>query len=118
MSGALDVTLLAAAIGCAVLNTVEVVAKAMRARFVLDNCAEVGLDSRWLPQLAVVEGAGVAGLVLGFAGVPLIGAAAAIGLVGFFAIAVAVHVRARVLHNLAFPAVFLALAVGAVGHFV
>ncbi|MCP2252063.1 DoxX-like family protein [Prauserella aidingensis] len=118
MTGALDVILLAAAIGCAVANAVEVAAKVMRARFVLDNCTEVGLDTRWVPHLAVVEGAGVVGLLLGFAGVPLIGTAAAVGLVGFFVIAVAVHVRARVLHNIAFPAVFLLLAVGAVGHFV
>ena len=117
MTGALDVVLLVAAIGCAVVNAVEVAAKAMRAQFVLDNCTEVGLDTRWVPHLAVVEGAGVVGLLLGFAGVPLIGTAAAVGLAGFFVIAVAVHVRARVLHNIAFPAVFLLLAVGAVGHF-
>ncbi|GAA1198737.1 DoxX family protein [Prauserella alba] len=117
MSGALDVILLVAAIGCAVANAVEVVAKAMRAGFVLDNCAQVGLDARWLPYLAVVEGAGVVGLLLGFAGVPLIGTAAAVGLVAFFVIAIAVHVRALVFHNIAFPAAFLLLAVGAVGHF-
>lgn len=117
MNAALDAILLAAAIGCAVSNAVEVVAKVLRARFVLDNCAAVGIDARWLPHLAVVEGAGVLGLLLGFLGMPLAGTAAAIGLVGFFVIAVAVHIRTRVLHNVAFPAAFLLLAAGAVGHF-
>lgn len=117
MGGVLDVTLLIATIGCVVINLVEVVAKTLRARFVLDNCAEVGLDARWLPYLALVEGAGVVGLVLGFAGLPMIGTAAAAGLVGFFVIAVGVHIRARVLHNIAFPAAFLLLAVAALAHF-
>ncbi|OLT39969.1 transmembrane invasion protein [Saccharomonospora sp. CUA-673] len=114
---AFDVSLLVATIGCVAVNGFEVVAKLLRAPFVVQNCAAVGIDRRWLPHLAAVEGAGVVGLVLGLAGVPLIGLAAAIGLVGFFVIAVAVHIRTRVLHNIAFPVVFLLLAAASVAHF-
>jgi len=81
--------------------------------FVADGLA----DGRRLRCLAIVVGAGVAGLVLGLAGVPVIGLAAALGLVGFFVVAVFVHVRARVLHNIAFPMAFLLLAVASVTHF-
>lgn len=117
MSQALESGLLVATIVCIVANAVEVAAKAVRARFVEQNCAAVGIDNRWIPHLALVEGAGVVGLLLGLAGVPFVGAAAAIGLVGFFVIAVAVHIRARVLHNIAAPVAFLLLAVAALAHF-
>ncbi|WP_280501674.1 DoxX family protein [Nocardia farcinica] len=113
----LDLTLLIATIACVLANGFEVVAKAARARFVLDNCAAVGVDHAWLPYLAVIEGAGVVGLALGLAGVPLIGQAAALGLTGFFVVAVAVHIRTGVLHNIAFPLAFLLLAVAALAHF-
>ncbi|MGW5781186.1 DoxX family protein [Streptomyces sp. NPDC003863] len=83
-----------------------------RARFVLANSAEVGVPERWIPWLATLKAAGAAGLLLGLLGARLIGLAAAVGLVLFFLGAVAVHVRTRVLHNIAFPAVFLALATG------
>lgn len=110
--------LLAATIACVVANAFEVVAKVARAGFVVRNSAEVGVQERWLPYLAVVEGAGVTGLAAGLLGVPDLGLAAAVGLVLFFVGAVSAHVRARVFHNIAFPAVFLGLAVAAVGHFI
>ncbi|WP_028926072.1 DoxX family protein [Pseudonocardia acaciae] len=81
-----------------------------RARFVLDNSAEVGVPVSWLPGLAVLKAAGAAGLLLGLLGVPVIGTAAAFGLVAFFVGAVIAHVRARVFYNIAFPGAFLALA--------
>jgi hypothetical protein len=102
---------------CIVANAFEVAAKAFQAQFVVQNSAEVGLERRWIPCLAVLEGSGVAGLVLGLLGWPLIGLAAAVGLVVFFVGAVFAHLRARVLHNIAFPVVFLCLAVAALGHF-
>ncbi|MBF6354979.1 DoxX family protein [Nocardia higoensis] len=114
---AIEVALLGATIGCVIANGFEVVAKATRAQFVVRNCAEVGVDRKWIPYLAVIEGAGVVGLMLGLAGVPIIGAAAALGLVAFFIGAMAVHIRARVLHNLAFPAGFLLLAAASVPYF-
>ncbi|MEU6644399.1 DoxX family protein [Saccharomonospora sp. NPDC046836] len=109
--------LLVATIVCILANGFEVAAKAFKARFVLENSAEVGLAARWIPVLAVLEGAGVSGLVLGLFGLHSIGLAAATGLVVFFVGAVTVHVRARVLHNIAFPALFLVLAVAAFAHF-
>ncbi|GGK63103.1 hypothetical protein Sme01_05210 [Sphaerisporangium melleum] len=93
-----------------VVNAGIAVADFARARFVLANSAEVGVPPGLLPLLGALKAAGAAGLLLGLLGVPLIGDAAAAGLVLFFAGAVAVHVRARVFHNLAFPAAYLLLA--------
>ena len=84
-----------------------------KAPFVLANSAEVGVPSAWIPALAVLKAAGAAGLLLGLLGAPPLGVAAGTGLVLFYVGAVITHVRARVLHNIAFPGVFLALAVGA-----
>ena len=81
-----------------------------RAEFVLANSAEVGVPRSWLPFLATVKLAGAAGLVLGLVVAPGLGVAAAVGLVAFYVGAVAAHLRARVLHNLAFPGLYLALA--------
>ncbi|MFD0555460.1 DoxX-like protein [Stackebrandtia endophytica] len=117
MSSLLHNALLIGTVLCIVANAVETVAKAMRARFVLENSAAVGLDERWLPSLAVLEGLGVAGLVLGLLWIPPLGLAAAVGLVLFFVVAIVVHCRARVLSNLAFPSTFLVLAVAATGYF-
>ncbi|MGC5323583.1 DoxX family protein [Micromonospora arida] len=117
MIAVLEGVLVVATILCALANAIEVTAKAIRSDFVTRNCAEVGLSARWIPYLAVVEGAGVVGLVLGLLGVRPFGLAAALGLVLFFVGAILAHVRARVFHNIAFPAVFLVLAVAAVGHF-
>ncbi|PRX96720.1 DoxX family protein [Allonocardiopsis opalescens] len=83
-----------------------------RAPFVMANSAEVGVPPSWVPPLAVLKAAGAAGLLLGLFGLRLVGIAAATGLVLFFVGAVAVHVRARVFHNIAFPGGFLLLAVG------
>ncbi|GAA2568046.1 MULTISPECIES: DoxX family protein [Streptomyces] len=87
------------------------VADFSRAEFVLANSAEVGLPQTWLPWLAAPKAAGAAGLLLGLMGVPVIGAAAATGLVLFFTGAVAAHIRAHVYYNIAFPGGYLALAV-------
>ncbi|MFF4774722.1 DoxX family protein [Microtetraspora fusca] len=87
------------------------VADFSRARAVLANSAAVGVPPSWIPLLATLKAAGAAGLLLGLLGVRAIGIAAAVGLVLFFTGAVAVHVRARVFHNIAFPAGYFALAV-------
>lgn len=91
-------------------NTGIAVADFLRAEFVLANSAEVGLPQSWLPWLAALKAAGAAGLLLGLMGVPVIGVAAATGLVLFFIGAVAAHIRARVYDNIAFPGGYLALA--------
>lgn len=76
----------------------------------LANSAEVGVPESWLPGLAALKMAGGAGLVVGLAGAPAVGVAAGIGLVLFYVGALVAHVRERVLHNIAFPGLFLALA--------
>nr|WP_245533399.1 DoxX family protein [Actinoalloteichus spitiensis] len=99
----------------AAINLGIAVADLVRAPFVLANSAEVGVPERWLPALAALKAAGALGLVLGLLGVTWVGVAAATGLVLFYLGAIAAHIRARVLHNLAFPALFLG---GAVASFV
>ncbi|MFD4689148.1 DoxX family protein [Streptomyces sp. NPDC058463] len=83
----------------------------LRPALPLANSAEVGVPQSWLPWLAALKAAGAAGLLLGLLGVPYLGTAAATGLVLFFVGAVAVHIRSRVFHNIAFPAGYLGLAV-------
>lgn len=113
----LETGLLVTTVLCVVANGFEVAAKTVKAQFVVQNSGEVGVAPRWLPYLAAIEGAGVGGLVIGLAGVRPLGLAAAIGLVAFFISAVGAHIRSNVLHNIAFPAVFLALAAGSVAYF-
>lgn len=98
----------------AVANLGIAAADLMRARFVLANSAEVGVAPKWITPLALCKAAGGVGLLVGLV-IPEIGVAAATGLVLFFVGAVAVHVKTRVLYNLAFPLTFLVLAVGSLG---
>jgi hypothetical protein len=93
-----------------VVNLAAAAADFSRARFVLANSAEVRVPDGWLPWLGALKAAGAVGLLLGLLWRP-IGIAAASGLVLFFLAAIATHVRARVLYNLAFPGFYLALAV-------
>jgi hypothetical protein len=78
--------------------------------FVVANADELGLPRSWLLPLGVLKLAGAAGLALGLLGPRPLGIAAATGLVLFFVGAIVVHVRARVVRKIPFPAVFLALA--------
>ncbi|MFB7252494.1 DoxX family protein [Microbacterium sp. NPDC056234] len=94
-----------------VLNVVIVVGDIMRAKFVVANSREVGVPDSWLPILALLKGAGVAGLIVGVLGLPLIGIAAALGLSLFYLSALIAHLRARVFHSIAFPALFFAFSV-------
>ncbi|MER8096805.1 DoxX family protein [Streptomyces goshikiensis] len=83
------------------------------ARFVLASSAEVGVPQSWLPWLAALKLAGAACLLLSlFDAAPrLLGAAAACGLVLLYLGALAFHLRARVLYNLAFPGFYFITAV-------
>jgi hypothetical protein len=92
-------------------NAGIVAADLAKADFVLANSAEVGVPRSSLPFLAALKAAGATGLLLGLLGLHSIGIAAAAGLVAFFTIAIATHVRARVFYNIAFPGTYLALAV-------
>jgi hypothetical protein len=82
-----------------------------KAEFFVKNAVEVGVAPSWVPLFGALKAAGAIGLVIGLFGIPVIGTAAAAGLVVFFVGAVTAHVRARVLYNIAFPSFFLALAV-------
>jgi DoxX-like family len=82
-----------------------------RAQFVLANSAAVGVPQSSLPALATLKLAGALGLLVGLFGVRPLAVAAAVGLVAFFVGAVIVHVRARVLDTVGYPAAYLALAI-------
>jgi hypothetical protein len=81
----------------------------VRYKQVLVNMARAGVSESWLTTLGVLKAAGALGLLAGFS-VPLIGTAAAIGLVLFFVAAIIIHLRA---HDYTFglAVVFLLLAV-------
>lgn len=93
-------------------NAFIATADLLRARFVLDNSAAVGLPESWLTPLGLLKAAGAAGLLLGLLGVPLLGPAAAGGLILFFVGAILTHLRARN-YALVFPGAYLVLAAAA-----
>jgi DoxX-like family len=78
----------------------------------LANAAKVGVPPSWLFPLGALKAAGALGLLVGMA-VPVIGVAAAIGLVLFFVCAIFAHLRVSWYSTIPFPAAFLLLAVGA-----
>ena len=80
------------------------------AKFVLANSAEVGVPRTWLAALGATKLAGAVGLLAGLVGLPALAIAAAAGLVLYFVGAVATHLRAHVLYNIAFPGAFLCLS--------
>jgi hypothetical protein len=92
-------------------NASATIADFVHAGFVTKTAAEVGVARSWLPLLGALKGAAVIGLALGLVGIPIVGAAAASGLVVFFIGALVAHVRARVFYNIAFPGLFLVLAI-------
>lgn len=77
----------------------------------MKNVATVEVPSSWLIPLGLLKAAGAVGLLIGIV-IPVIGVAAAIGLVLFFVCAVFAHLRVRWYATLALPATILALAVG------
>lgn len=107
-----QLALLVVTLFTAAINVGIAAADLARARFVLANSAEVGVPRSWLPWLAVLKLAGAAGLLLGLCDAALrtVGAAAAFGLGVLYLGALAFHLRARVLYNLAFPGLYFATA--------
>jgi hypothetical protein len=83
----------------------------VRFKQVLVAMARAGVPESWLPLLGTLKGAAGVGLLVGI-GVPLVGLAAALGVILFFLGAMVVHVRARY-YDITFPATFLVLAVAA-----
>ncbi|MFJ9365716.1 DoxX family protein [Nocardia sp. NPDC101769] len=92
------------------LNGGMAVADFARAKFVLANSAEVNFPASWIPLAGASKAAGALGLLLGLLGARALGIAAALGLVLYFIAAIVVHIRARVFHNIAFPAMYFAFA--------
>ena len=93
------------------INAFDAIASFAGAGFVQANSAEVGVPSSTIVPLGVLKAAGAVGLLVGLAGIDAVGVAAAVGLVAFFVCAVVLHMRRKVLHNIAFPATYLAFAV-------
>ncbi len=93
------------------VNAAVAAADFAKADFVVKNADAVRAPRSWIPFLGLLKAAGAIGLLLGLLGVPVIGTAAAAGLVAFFVGAISFHVRSHVFHNIAFPGFFLALAV-------
>lgn len=76
-------------------NTFSGVTALIHFKPILPAMARVGVPESWLTTIGALKTAGAIGLLLGLLGVPLIGTAAAIGLVIFFVGAISAHVRAR-----------------------
>jgi len=102
----LVVTVLAAA-----ANIFSATLDFIRFKQILINMAKVGVSESWITILGVLKAAGALGLLVGIR-VPLIGTAAAVGLVLFFVGAIIAHLRARD-YSFGLAAVFLLLAVAA-----
>lgn len=82
-----------------------------RVGWVLANMDRLGIPRNRLLALGVLKSAGAAGLLLGFA-FPVLGIAAAAGLVLFFLAALAFTLRVRWYAHLPIPALWLLLAAG------
>jgi hypothetical protein len=100
------VTILAAA-----ANTYAATVDFRRPQWVLDNITKWGGRHSWLFTLGALKAAGAAGLLLGIC-IPIMGIAAALGLVLFFVGAIAVVIRAQWYSHLPWPSTYLLLAVG------
>jgi DoxX-like family len=81
-----------------------------KAEFALANADEVHVPRSLVPVLATLKIAGAAGLLLGLMGAHVFAVAGGAGLVAFFICALGAHMRAHVLHSIAFPGVYFALA--------
>jgi hypothetical protein len=76
------------------------------APWVRDNLTKYGVPQSWLVPLGVVKSAGAIGLVAGI-GLPVIGVTAALCVVTYFAVAIAIVVRAHYFSHIGYPVMFL-----------
>lgn len=76
-------------------NALSGVAAIVHFKPILPGMIKAGVPESWLTfPIGTLKVAGAVGLLLGLVGIPLIGAAAAIGLILYFVCAVYTHVRA------------------------
>jgi hypothetical protein len=76
-------------------NAFSGIAAIFHVKPILPGMARAGVPESWLTfPIGTLKTAGAAGLLPGLAGVPLIGTAAAIGLILFFTCAICTHLRA------------------------
>jgi hypothetical protein len=83
----------------------------MRAQFVLASMNRLGVPESQMFSLGAIKAAGAAGLLVGI-GAPVIGVAAAFGLVLFFVGAVVTAMRVHWYAHIPQPVTFLLLAAG------
>jgi DoxX-like protein len=92
----MSTTYIACTLAAVVANAFSGVAALLRFKPIVPGMAKVGVPVSWLVfPIGTLKTAGAIGLLLGLLGVPLIGAAAAIGLILYFACAVHTHLLAR-----------------------
>ena len=91
----MDTAYLIVALLAIAANAFSGVAALVHFRPIIPGMARAGVPESWLTfPIGTLKTAGAVGLLLGLAGVPLVGTAAAAGLVLFFVCAVYTHVRA------------------------
>lgn len=95
----------------AIALTGSATANFVRYKQVLINMDKAGVPESWISLLGILKVAGALGLLVGIA-VPLVGTAAAIGLILFFLAALVTHVRAH-FYSFGYAGGFLLLAVAA-----
>ena len=102
-------TYLAVTILAAAANIFSATCDFVRYKQVSIAMAKAGVPESWMTTLGILKAAGALGLLVGV-GVPLIGTAAAVGLILFFVGAIIAHLRARD-YSFGLAIVFLLLAV-------
>ena len=91
----MDTAYLVVALLAIAANAFSGIAALAHFRPIIPRMAKAGVPESWLTfPIGTLKTAGALGLLLGLAGLPMIGTAAAIGLVLFFVCAVYTHVRA------------------------
>ncbi len=107
----MQVTYIAITILAALASTYAAFLNFVGAESVKVAADQVQVSHKWMILFGIVLASGALGLLIGFA-VPVLGTAAAIGLVLYFSCAVSAHIRVRDSH-VAGAASLLALAVAA-----
>ena len=94
----------------AIMLVFSATADFVRYQKVFEQMGKAGVPESWLTKLGALKAAGALGVLVGIA-VPIIGIAAAVGVVLFFVGAIITHVRARWLSF--FPVLYFTPAVAA-----